>query len=58
MADVKKEYSVTLEHSSRNSTGQRFCSNMGDTDYQCICRRTKLPGRDLHSEKVREIGRR
>ena len=35
-----------------------FCSNMGDTKYPCVCRRTKLPGRGVHSEKVRETGRR
>ena len=23
-----------------------------------VCRRTKLPGRGVHSEKVREVGRR
>ena len=34
-----------------------FCSNMGDTKYPCVCRRTKLPGRGVHSEKVREIGK-
>ena len=32
-----------------------FCSNMEDTKYPCVCRRTKLPGRGVHSEKVREI---
>ena len=35
-----------------------FCSNMGDTKYSCVCRRKKLPGRSVHSEKVREIGKR
>ena len=34
-----------------------FCSVMGDTKYPCVCRRTKLPGRGVHSE-VRELGRR
>ena len=29
-----------------------------DTKYPCVCRRTKLPGRGVHSEKVREIVRR
>jgi len=32
--------------------------NMGDTKYPCACRRTELPKKDVHSEKVREIGRR
>ena len=35
-----------------------FCSDMGDTKYQCVCRGMKLPGRGVPSEKVREIGRR
>ena len=34
-----------------------FCSNMGDTNYPCVCGRTKLPGRGVHCEKVRERGR-
>ena len=35
-----------------------FCFNMGDTKYPCAFRRTELPKKDVHSEKVREIGRR
>ena len=35
-----------------------FCSSMGNTKYPCVCRRTKLSGRDAHNEKVREVGRR
>ena len=35
-----------------------FCSVMGNTKYPCVCRRAKLPGRGVHREKVREIGRR
>ena len=27
-----------------------FCSNMGDTKHLCVYRRTKLPGRGVHSE--------
>ena len=35
-----------------------FRSNMGNTKYPFICRRTKLPGRGgVHSEMVREVGR-
>ena len=29
----------------------------GDAKCQCVCRRTKLSERGVHSEKVREIGR-
>ena len=32
-----------------------FGSNMGDTKYPCVCRRTKLPRRGVH-RKVRETG--
>ena len=27
-----------------------FCSNMGDTKYPRVWRRTKVPGRNVHSE--------
>ena len=30
---------------------------MGDTQYPRVCRRTKLPGRSVHSEKAGKIGR-
>ena len=29
-----------------------FCSTMGDMENLCVCRRTKLPGRSAHSEKL------
>ena len=38
--------------------GKGFCSNMADIKYPCVYRRTKLAGWGVHSEKVREIGRR
>ena len=31
--------------------------NMEDAKCPCVCRRTKLSGRCVHSEKVREVGR-
>ena len=34
-----------------------FHSNTGNMKYPCVCRRTKLPGRGVHSETVREVGR-
>ena len=34
-----------------------FTSKMRDTKH-CVCRRAKLPGRGVHSEKARETGRR
>ena len=29
-----------------------FCSTMGDMENLCVCRRTQLPGRGAHSEKL------
>ena len=59
MTDVRRER-IPLLWSTVGETAlaKGFCSNMGDTKYLCVCRRTKLPGRGVHSEKVREIGRR
>ena len=34
-----------------------FWSNMGDTKYLCVCRRTNLPGKCVYSVRGREIGR-
>ena len=34
-----------------------FSFNVVDAKCPCVCRRTKMPGRGVHSEKVREIGR-
>ena len=57
--DVRKQriplfWSTVME----TALAKDFCFNTGDTKYPCVCRRTKLPGRGAHSEKVREIGRR
>ena len=35
--------------------GFRF--EMGDAKCSCVCRRTKLSGRGVHSEQVIEVGR-
>ena len=34
-----------------------FSFNLGDAKCLCVCIRTKLSGRHVHSEKVRELGR-
>ena len=34
-----------------------FSFNMRDAKFPYVCRRTKLPGRGVHSEKVNDIGR-
>ena len=52
--------SISLLWSSVRETAlaEGFSFNMGDTKCPCVCRRTKLSGRGVHSEKVRELGRR
>ena len=48
------ENSIALEQSKINSVGQRFLLFHW---YLCVSKRTKLPGRGVHSE-VRETGKR
>ena len=59
MTDVRMK-SVSLLWSSVGETAlaKGFSFNMGDTKCPCVCRRTKLSGRGVHSNKVRELGRR
>jgi len=59
VTDVRRER-IPLVWSTVGETAlaKGFCSNMGDTKYVCVCGRTKLRGRGVHCEKVREIGRR
>ena len=53
----KEENSIALEHGKRKRAGRKYLFfNMGATNYPCVCRRTKLPERGVHSEKVRETG--
>ena len=56
--DVRKER-IPLVWSTVGETtlAKGFRSNMVNTKYPCVCRRTKLPGRGVHSEMVKEIGR-
>ena len=57
MTDVRRERIPLLWSTVKETAlAKGFCSNMGDTKYPCVCRRTKLPGRGVHSEKVRELG--
>ena len=57
MTDVRRER-IPLLWSTEGETllARCFCSNTGGTKYPCVCRRTKLLGRGVHS-KIREIGR-
>ena len=59
VTDVRREQ-IPLFWSTAGETAlaNGFCCNIGDTKYPCVCRRMKLPGRGVHNEKVREIGRR
>ena len=59
MTDVRKERIALLWSTvGETALAKGFYSNMGGTMYPRVCRRTKLPGRRVHSEKLREIGRR
>ena len=58
MTDVRKERVPLLWSIVTERTLPRgFSFNMGDAKRPCVCRRTKLSGRCVHSEKVREGGR-
>ena len=52
----KRENLNALEHARERASakGSTFSFNMGGMKYPCACRRMKLPGRDAHSEKVRD----
>ena len=59
MTDVRRERIPSLWNTvGETALAKGCCSNMGDTKYPCVCRRTTLPGRGADSEKVGEIGRR
>ena len=58
MTDIRREQIPLLWSTVKETAlAKVFCSNMGDTNCPCVCRKTKLPGRGVHSKKVREIGR-
>ena len=59
VTDIRRER-IPLLWSTVGETAlpKGFYSKMGNTKrYPCVCRRAKLPGRGVRSEKVREIGR-
>ena len=52
VTDVRREWIQLLwtwSTDGETSLAKGFCSNMGDTEYPCVCRRTKLPGRGVHN---------
>ena len=58
MNDVRKERIPLLWSRVRErDLTKDFSFNIGDAKCPCVCRRTKLSGRCVHSEKVREVGR-
>ena len=59
MTDFKREGIPLLSVTIRERTMAKGINiNMGDPKYPCVCRRSKLSGKGVHNEKVREIGRR
>ena len=58
MTDVRRERIPLLWSTvGEIALAKGFCSSNGGARYPCVCRRTKLPGRGVHSENVRETGR-
>ena len=58
MRDVRRERIPLLWSRVKERTmATGFSFNMGDAECLCVCRRTKLSGRCVHSEKVGEVGR-
>ena len=58
MTDVRRERIPLLWSRVRERPlAKGFSFNMGDVKCLCVCRRTKLSGRCVNSEKVREVGR-
>ena len=59
VTDVRRKKIILLWSTVRErALVKGFSFDMADMKYSCVCRRTKLPGRGVHSEKVRDIGRR
>ena len=59
MTDVRRETIPLLWSTVRErALVKDFSFDMGVTKYPCVCGRTKLCGKGVHSEKVREVGRR
>ena len=55
MTDIRREKTPLWSTEGEAELTKGFCSNMGDTKYPCVCRRTKLPERGLHNDMVTEI---
>ena len=58
VTDVRRERIPLLWSRERERTlSKGFSFNVGNAKCPCVCRRTKLSRRCVHSEKVREVGR-
>ena len=58
VTDVRMERIPLLRSTVKErARAKGFSLNTGDTKYLCVSRRTKLPGRGVDSEKVRETDR-
>ena len=55
MTDVRREKIQLWSTEGETGLAKGFCSNMEDTKYPCVSRRTKLPGRGVHNDMVTEI---
>ena len=58
VTDVRRERIPLLWSRVRERTlSKGFSFNVGNAKCPCVCRRTTLSGRCVHSEKVRKVGR-
>ena len=57
MTDFRRKRILLLWSRQERMLAKEFNFNMGDAKCLCVCRRTKVSGRCLHSEKIREVGR-
>ena len=56
MTDVRRERVPLLWSTVRErALAKGFIFNMGDAKCPCVCRRTKLSGRGVHSEVREEV---
>ena len=52
----RKRIPLLWSKTAKTALAKGFCSNMGDTKYACVCRKTQLPRRDAHGEKEKHAG--
>ena len=52
----KKRIYLLLNTVTERALAKDHSYNLGDVQCPCVCRRTKLPGRGVRYEKLRETG--